>query len=68
MKPVSHQTDELLTLQEVAEFLKIAPRTIHRYRSAGEFCQPVRLAGRTPRWWRSAVIRWANGETEQIDN
>lgn len=60
-----HQNDELLTLQEVAEFLRLAPRTIHRYRSSGEFCEPVKLAGRTPRWWRSTVIRWANGEITQ---
>ncbi|MEM8671145.1 MAG: helix-turn-helix domain-containing protein [Planctomycetota bacterium] len=59
-----HMNDELLTLREVADFLRIAPRTIHRYRSAGKFCEPVRLAGQrqTPRWWRSSIVKWANGE------
>lgn len=57
-----HIDDELLTLSEVAEFLRLAPRTIQRYRSAGIFCKPVKLAGRSPRWWRSIVVGWANGK------
>lgn len=62
------RSDELWTLQEVADFLRLAPRTIHRYRSSGEFCEPVKLAGRTPRWWRSSIIRWANGEISQTSD
>ena len=64
MKPTNeqHLDDVLLTLAEVADFLRLAPRTIQRYRSAGKFCEPVVLAGHTPRWWRSKVVNWANGE------
>ncbi len=62
-----HIDDQLLTLSEVADFLRLAPRTIQRYRSAGKFCEPVKLAGHTPRWWRSKVVNWANGEEAESE-
>lgn len=70
MKPTKerHMDDELLTLSEVADFLRLAPRTIQRYRSAGKFCEPVILAGHTPRWWRSRVVNWANGDEVDADD
>lgn len=49
---------ELLTLSDFAKLLRVSTRTIHRYRSEGKLCEPVLLAGRTPRWRRADVLEW----------
>ena len=49
---------ELLTLADIAKLLQVSTRTVHRYRSEGSLCEPVLLAGRTPRWRRSDVLAW----------
>lgn len=44
----------LLTRREVAELLRVTPRTIHTYERAGKL-KPVRLSGRAVRYRRSEV-------------
>lgn len=42
-------TPELLTSREVADVLKVTPRTVHEYRRAGKI-NAIRLGGPTGPW------------------
>lgn len=51
-------TDQLLTINEVAEQLQVTPRTIRRWAANGEFPAPITMGGRTQRWRRPTVEQW----------
>jgi excisionase family DNA binding protein len=52
----------VLTLQEVADLLQIAPRTVQRMAADGEFPAPIRLGSNRPRWRRADVDAWLERE------
>jgi excisionase family DNA binding protein len=49
--------DELLTVQQVARFLQVSPRTVKRLVARGQFVPPLKI-GRAVRWQRSHVQQW----------
>jgi hypothetical protein len=54
-------TEGYLTTSEVAELLRLKPKTIRNKVAAGIFRQGVhffRKPGLGPRWKRDAVVRW----------
>jgi excisionase family DNA binding protein len=59
-------TERYLTTSEVAELLRVKPKTIRNKIASGIFRQGVhffRKPGLGPRWKREAVVRWL--ETEE---
>lgn len=48
---------ELMTVKELSELLKIAPRTIWRHVATGAVPEPIRI-GRSVRWSRAKVEEW----------
>ena len=56
--------DELLTADELAEELKISPRTLERWRARGIGPAWVRV-GRSPRYRRSDVAEWLQEQRQQ---
>lgn len=46
-----------ITLEELAELLRLSPRTIQRKLSAGEFPTPIRI-GRSVRWQLAVIHKW----------
>lgn len=51
-------TDELLTTEEVATWLKVAPSTVCRWRMAGKGPRVVWLAPTLPRYRRADLTSW----------
>jgi predicted DNA-binding transcriptional regulator AlpA len=51
-------TDELLTTEEVATWLKVAPSTVCRWRLAGKGPRVVWLAPSLPRYRRGDLAAW----------
>jgi prophage regulatory protein len=47
--------DMLLTVEDVAELLSIAPRTVFRWARERKLPRPVRLSRRAVRWRASAI-------------
>jgi predicted DNA-binding transcriptional regulator AlpA len=62
--PAPDGHDELMTLKEVAAFLRVPEATLRYWRHIGTGPRGFRL-GRTVRYWRSEVILWL---TEQAEN
>ena len=58
MRMTSHSESDLMTLQEVADRLRVHPRTVLRWDAAGKMPQSFVLAGSTRRWRRPDVLRW----------
>ena len=54
--------DEVLSVEEAAELLKVPPATIRREARAGRL--PGRHVGKQWRFARSALIDWLRGEIE----
>ena len=52
-----HEGDELLTLDEVAEFLRTPSATLRYWRHCGVGPHSFKI-GRSVRYWRSTVIAW----------
>jgi excisionase family DNA binding protein len=48
---------KLLTVDDVAELLKVSTRHVWKLLSAGRFPQPIRI-GRSVRWRRADVENW----------
>lgn len=45
-----------LTIQDVADYLKVKPRTIKRWREAGKFCAPDgMLPSGKPLWKKESI-------------
>ena len=51
-------TDELLTTEEVATWLKVAPSTVCRWRMAGKGPRVVWLAPTLPHYRRTDLTSW----------
>jgi predicted DNA-binding transcriptional regulator AlpA len=51
--------DELWTVDDLADFLKIPKATIYNWNYLRVGPQPMKV-GRRLRWWRSEVIAWVN--------
>jgi predicted DNA-binding transcriptional regulator AlpA len=52
--------EALVTIKELAEFLKMSTRTIWRKCSAGEIPQPIYIGAKTPRWRADDIKNWIN--------
>lgn len=57
--------EEILTVREVAEFLKVTERTIYRLATVGQI--PSFKVGGSWRFQRSDLIRWMNEQAERGD-
>lgn len=57
--------EEILTVREVAEFLKVTERTIYRLATEGQI--PSFKVGGSWRFQRSDLIRWMNEQAERGD-
>lgn len=53
----THEHDEILTLQEVAAFVRVPEQTLRYWRHLGKGPHGFRL-GRFVRYWRSDVLLW----------
>jgi len=57
------QSDRLWTLQDAANFAAVSLRTVERARENGDFPPGYRI-GRSLRFDRDAIIRWAKSNRE----
>ncbi|MBO0846339.1 MAG: helix-turn-helix domain-containing protein [Nocardioides sp.] len=55
--------EPLLTLDEVADYLRVTPCTVRWLRQEGKFAPAVKV-GRRLAWERSAVQAWVQGQRE----
>lgn len=53
---------ELLTLDEVADLLRVAPRTVQRMASAGEIPAPIQISPARSRWRRGDLDAWLDSQ------
>lgn len=60
--PEDRSEDEVLSVEEAAAFLKVAPATVRREARAGHL--PGRHVGKEWRFSRSALIDWLRGELD----
>lgn len=58
---MSENSRELLTVEQVAEILGIAPVSVRRHAELGSLPAPVRI-GRIVRWKRSDIARWLQAQ------
>lgn len=59
----SVEMEPLMTLDEVAEYLRVSVLTVRWLRQEGKFAPAVKV-GRRLAWKRSAVIAWVTEQTE----
>lgn len=53
-------TDQLWTVDDVAAYFKVAPRTIRDWRAMeATFPPPLELPGRSIRWHEADILEWA---------
>lgn len=57
---------ELLSLREVAKLLGIGLRSLNRNVERGLFPPPIRLASRTLRYSRRAVLAWIDEKSGRL--
>jgi prophage regulatory protein len=50
--------DDLLSIADVASLLGITTKSVYRYRSTGDFPEPIRLGPRLVRWRRGDISSW----------
>ena len=50
--------DQLLTVQEIAEWLGVTPSTIYAYNSRGQMPEPDARYGATNLWKESTIRQW----------
>ncbi len=59
-----HANDELLTMNEVSELIRVAVDTLRYWRHLG--CGPRSFkVGRTVRYWRSEVYQWLEEQSRR---
>ncbi len=58
----AHAGDEMLTLAEVAELLRVPVATLRYWRHLGAGPRSFRI-GRFVRYWRSEVVAWLDRQT-----
>ena len=49
---------ELLTVSEVGELLKLSRSRVYAHVAAGRIPKPIHIAPRTPRWRREEIESW----------
>lgn len=49
-----------LTSKQIAELLKVSPKTISSYKARGQMPEPDKQYGRTPLWKLSTIQNWRN--------
>lgn len=60
---VPHPSDELLTMQEVADVCRVPKATMRYWRHLG--CGPRGFrVGRAVRYWRSEVLDWLEAQSQ----
>lgn len=59
-----HANDELLTLKDVAELLRVPEATLRYWRHLGTGPRSFRI-GRTVRYWRTEVALWLEEQTRR---
>jgi prophage regulatory protein len=52
---------DLLTKEEVAQFVRLSPRTIARYVARGRFPPPIRFSQSCVRWRRKDIEEYLRG-------
>lgn len=57
------ELEPLLTIEEVAEYLRVPVLTVRWLRQEGRFCPAVKV-GRRLAWKRSAIVSWVDGQRE----
>lgn len=57
--------DEVMTLEEVADFLKVGEQTVYELARSGDL--PGRKVGREWRFFRPALITWFMDEQENME-
>ncbi len=57
--------ERLMTVDEVAEYLRVPVETVHWLRQEGRFAPAVRV-GRPVVWEESAIAEWAAEQRERI--
>jgi predicted DNA-binding transcriptional regulator AlpA len=62
--PTPRANDELLTLPEVADLVRVPVATLRYWRHLGSGPQSFRI-GRTVRYWRSDVYRWLEKQSSR---
>lgn len=61
--PIStHANDELLTLQEVADMVRVPVATLRYWRHLGTGPRSFRI-GRSVRYWRAEVFLWLDNQS-----
>ena len=60
-----HANDELLTLPEVADLVRVPVATLRYWRHLGSGPQSFRI-GRTVRYWRTDVLQWLESQSRRI--
>ncbi|HET7355998.1 MAG TPA: helix-turn-helix domain-containing protein [Nocardioidaceae bacterium] len=61
---LSHAGDELLTLKEVADLLRVPEATLRYWRHLGTGPRGFRL-GRSVRYWRTDLTLWLTEQTNR---
>jgi len=59
---ITHANDELLTLQEVADVMRVPVATLRYWRHLGTGPRSFRI-GRSVRYWRTEVFSWLDSQT-----
>lgn len=50
--------DRLMRMDEILEMLGISESTLRRIMDDGRFPKPFYIGPRSPRWWRSDILKW----------
>jgi predicted DNA-binding transcriptional regulator AlpA len=58
----THADDELLTIQEVADVVRVPVATLRYWRHLGSGPSSFRI-GRSVRYWRSEVLLWLENQS-----
>ncbi len=60
----NHEHDEMLTITEAAQLLRLPVATLRYWRHTGDGPHSFRL-GRHVRYWRTDLILWLNEQTNR---
>jgi predicted DNA-binding transcriptional regulator AlpA len=57
-----HEHDELLSINEVADIIRVPVATLRYWRHLGSGPQSFRI-GRSVRYWRTEVLQWLENQS-----
>jgi len=63
----SHAGDELMSITEVAELVRVPEATVRYWRHLGEGPRGFRI-GRSVRFWRTEVVQWLDDQSRRPQN